>query len=343
MPSIKKVAEIAGVSVGTVSHVITGTVNVSEPLRLKVQAAIRELNYHPNHVARSLKTSKTRTLGIIVPDMTISFFPQIIRGAETAARQRGYSIIAVNSDDDGERQRDLLSLLRSQRVEGILLVIAAAPTPQGQLTRIMDAEIPVVCLDRVPDRVSVDSVSVEDVGAAQMGVSHLIERGFRRIAMVTGPLSLRNERRRVQGYRQALESAGMAVDESLIWYGTLCLDEVAALCREKLCNANGRPEALFCTNGHNALGVLRAFRDCRIETPRDIGFVTFDELTVEDLFTPSITTILQPAYEIGFRAGQILLDRIEGVATEENPIAVRLPATLKVRASSQRCTPTGVL
>lgn len=336
MPSIKKVAEIAGVSVGTVSHVITGSVNVSEPLRLKVQAAIRELNYHPNHVARSLKTSKTRTLGIIVPDMTISFFPQIIRGAETAARQRDYSIIAVNSDDDGERQKDLLSLLRSQRAEGILLVIAAAPTPQSQLTRILDAEIPVVCLDRIPDRVPVDSVSVEDVGAAQMGAGHLIERGFRRIAIMTGPMSLRNERRRVQGYRQALESAGMAVDESLIWHGTLCLDEVAGLCRERLGNAAARPDALFCTNGHNALGVLRAFRDCKLETPRDIGFVTFDELTVEDLFTPSITTIVQPAYDIGYQAGQILLDRIEGAVTEESPITVRLPATLKVRASSNR-------
>jgi DNA-binding LacI/PurR family transcriptional regulator len=336
MPSIKKVAEIAGVSVGTVSHVITGSVNVSEPLRQKVQAAIRDLNYHPNHVARSLKTSKTRTLGIIVPDMTISFFPQIIRGAETAARQRGYSIIAVNSDDDGERQKDLLSLLRSQRVEGILLVIAAAPTPQGQLARIMDAEIPVVCLDRVPDRVPVDSVSVEDVGAAQMGVGHLIERGFQRIAIVTGPMSLKNERRRVQGYRQALEAAGIRIDESLLWHGTLCLNEVAALCRERLCNPKSRPDAVFCTNGHNALGVLRALRDCRLETPRDIGFVTFDELTVEDLFTPSITTIVQPAYDIGFRAGEILLDRIGGATTEEGSITVRLPATLKVRASSGR-------
>src|SRR3954447_22215016 len=144
MPSIKKVAEIAGVSVGTVSHVITGSVNVSEPLRLKVQAAIRDLNYHPNHVARSLKTSKTRTLGIVVPDLTIPFFPQIIRGAETAARQRGYLIIAVNSDDDGERQRDLLSLFRSQRVEGILLVMAAAPMPQIQIARILEADIPMV-------------------------------------------------------------------------------------------------------------------------------------------------------------------------------------------------------
>jgi DNA-binding LacI/PurR family transcriptional regulator len=337
MPSIKKVAEIAGVSVGTVSHVITGSVNVSEPLRLKVQAAIRELNYHPNHVARSLKTSKTNTLGIIVPDLTISFFPQIIRGAETAARQRSYQIIAVNSDDDGERQRNLLSLFRSQRVEGILLVIAAAPTPQSQITRILDADIPVVCLDRIPDRISVDSVSVEDVGAAELGVTHLIERRFRRIAVLTGPMSLRNERRRLQGYRQALESAGIEVDERLVWHGTLNLDEVAALCRDRLCSAKGRPDAVFCTNGHNALGVLRAFRDCSLETPRDIGFVTFDELTVEDLFTPSITTIVQPAYEIGFCAARILLDRIEGTAAQESPITVRLPATLKVRTSSNRC------
>src|SRR5262245_23197417 len=111
MSSIKKVAEVAGVSVGTVSHVITGSVPVSESLRQKVQAAIRELNYHPNHVARSLKTSKTRTLGIMVPDLTISFFPQVIRGAETAARQHGYSLIAVTSDEDFERQTELLSLL----------------------------------------------------------------------------------------------------------------------------------------------------------------------------------------------------------------------------------------
>src|SRR5262249_9930315 len=160
MPSIKKVAEVAGVSVGTVSHVITGSVPVSEPLKLKVQAAIRHLNYHPNHVARSLKTSKTRTLGIIVPDMTISFFPQIIRGAETAARKLGYSLIAVNSDDNGERQKELLSLLRSQRVEGILLVVATAPTPLNTITRILEANIPIVCLDRIPDRVPVDTVSV---------------------------------------------------------------------------------------------------------------------------------------------------------------------------------------
>ena len=335
MPSIKKVAEIAGVSVGTVSHVITGSVNVSEPLRLKVQAAIRELNYHPNHVARSLKTSKTRTLGIIVPDMTISFFPQVIRGAETAARQQGYSLIAVNSDDDGERQKELLSLLRSQRVEGILLVIAAAPTPLSQLTRILDASIPMVCLDRIPDRVPVDSVSVEDVEAAEMGVGHLIRMGARRIVLVTGPATLKNERRRLQGYRQALLSAGIPVDEGLIWQGNLRPEDVAVICRQKFAAMAPRPDAIFCTNGPTALGVLRALRDCGLETPRDIAFATFDELTVDDLFSPSVTTVVQPAYDIGFKAAEILLDRIMGKGVAGESITVRLPATLKIRESSK--------
>jgi DNA-binding LacI/PurR family transcriptional regulator len=334
MSSIKKVAEMAGVSVGTVSQVITGSVPVSDNLRARVQAAIRELNYHPNHIARSLKTSKTRTLGIIVPDMTIPIFPQVIRGAETAARNSDYSLIAVNSDDDGERQKDLLSLLRSQRVEGILLVVAAAPTPLNQISLIIESGIPIVCLDRIPDRLPVDSVSVEDLEAADMGVKHLIEMGHRRIALVTGPLALKNERHRVQGYRQALERAGIRVDEALIWPGNLRTPDVAAMCRERLSDGQ-RPDALFCTNGPTALAVLRALRDCGLRTPEDIGLATLDELTVADVFTPSITTVVQPAYDIGFRATKMLLDRINGTAGEK-PVTVRLPAYLEVRASSKR-------
>src|SRR5215467_2213268 len=200
MPTIKEVADLAGVAVGTVSHVITGSVPVSSSLRRKVQAAIRKLDYHPNHVARSLKTSRTRTLGIIVPDMTIPYFPKVIRGAESAALKRGYSLFAVNSDDNADRQRDLLSLLRAQRVEGILLVVAAAPTPVNQISRMIEAGVRVVCLDRIPDRVPVDNVSIEDADAAAMGVAHLIAHGYRRIVAITGPQSLKNERQRVAGY-----------------------------------------------------------------------------------------------------------------------------------------------
>jgi DNA-binding LacI/PurR family transcriptional regulator len=335
MPTIREVARRAGVSVGTVSHVITGSVHVSEALRLKVQAAIRELNYHPNHVARSLKTSRTRTLGIIVPDMTISFYPQVIRGAEMAARGRGYSLIAVNSDDDGERQKELLSLLRSQRVEGILLVIAAAPTPVTQILRIIESGIPVVCLDRIPDRLPVDSVAVDDIEAAKMGVQHLVDMGCQRVAIVTGPLSLKNERRRLLGCRQALTRAGLGLDPDMIWEGNLRLENVAALCSARLQDAARRPDAILSTNGPSGLGVLRAFRECGLRTPDDIAFVTFDELTVPGLFSPAITTVEQPAYDIGFRAAEILLERIENKTERSGSITLRLPAALRIRESSR--------
>ena len=330
MPTIREVADLAGVAVGTVSHVITGSVPVSEELRRKVQVAIRELDYHPNHVARSLKTSKTRTLGIIVPDMTIPYFPKVIRGAEAAARERNYSMIAVNSDDNVARQKDLLSLLRSQRVEGILLVMAAGPAPLAQISGITASGIRLVCLDRIPDRVQVDSVSVEDVSAAELGVDHLLAKGHRRIAAVTGPLSLRNERQRLLGYEQSLRRAGVDVDDELIWHGNLRPEDVAEVCRERLMAVKVRPEAIFSTNGPTGLGVLRAFRDCGLRTPEDIELLTFDELTVDDLFLPAITTIVQPAYEIGFRAAEILLKRIESGSSDET-ITVRLPASLKVR------------
>jgi LacI family transcriptional regulator len=192
-----------------------------------------------------------------------------------------------------------------------------------------------VCLDRIPDRVPVDSVSVEDEEAAEMGVTHLIERGARRIALATGPPALKNERRRLQGYKQALHKAGIPPDDSLIWQGNLRSGEVTDICRQGLVSPDVRPQAVFCTNGPTALGVLRALRDLGREIPRDIAFATFDELAVEDLFSPSITTVVQPAYDIGFKAAQILLDRIEGRTEDGTPITVRLPATLKVRESSK--------
>jgi LacI family transcriptional regulator len=317
-----------------VSHVITGSVPVSEPLRRKVWAAIRVLDYHPNHVARSLKTSKTRTLGIIVPDMTIPYFPKVIRGAEAAARKRGYSLIAVNSDDDGDRQRDLLSLLRSQRVEGILLVMAAAPTPATQIAKMIEAGVRIVCVDRIPDRVDVDCVSVEDTDAASIGVEHLLAEGHRRIAIVTGPQTLKNERQRLLGYKLALYHAGVPLDEDLVWLGNLRPEDVSALCKEKL-SRSPRPDAIFCTNGPTGLGALRALRDCRLRTPEDIAFATVDELMADDLFYPSITTVVQPALDIGGTAAEILLNRIENTAKSEESVMVRLRPELKVGDSSR--------
>ena len=338
MSTIKEVAELAGVSIGTVSHVIGGSVPVSDPLRRKVLAAIRTLDYHPNHIARSLKTRKTKTLGMVVPDMTIPFFPQVIRSAETAAHAHGYSIIAVNSDDSTSRQKEVLSLLRSQRVEGILLVIASGQGAQAQVPKLIESGIPVVCLDRLPEGIEVDSVCVEDAAAADMGVSHLLSLGHRKIAILTGPLALRNERERLRGYKVALERAGVPIAESLIWEARLNQADVSAMCREHLTHSAKRPTALFCTNGVTGLGALRGMAACGLSTPEDIAFVTFDELTAEDIFRPAITSVVQPAYDIGYRAAEILIERIKAGAATGPRIETRLPATLKVRESSTGAT-----
>jgi LacI family transcriptional regulator len=336
LATIKEVADLAGVSVGTVSHVITGSVPVSDRLRRKVTAAIRRLDYHPNHLARSLKTRRTRALGIIVPDMTIPFFPRVIRGAESVALKHGYSLIAVNSHDNEARQRELLTLFRSQRSEGILLVPTAGRAPIDQISRMVKAGVPIVCVDRIPEGFAVDSVSLENRAAASMGVAHLLSQGHRTIAAVTGPLTLENEKERLEGYQEALAEAGMAVEAVWIWEGNLRPEDVASMCVERLAEPGRRPDAIFCTNGPTGLGVLRALRSLGLTTPEDVGLVCFDELTVEDLFRPSITTIAQPSFDLGAQAAEILLARIEGAAKNRRPVVVRLPASLKIGESSRR-------
>ena len=341
MSTIKEVAELARVSIGTVSHVISGSVPVSDPLRRRVLAAIRELDYHPNHIARSLKTSKTRILGMVVPDLSIPFFPKLISGAEAAASKHGYFVMAVSSNDDANRQKEVTSLLRSQRVEGVLLVLAAGQGSRMQVPKLVESGIPLVCLDRLPGGIDVDSVCVEDCSAADMGVSHLVSAGHRDIAILTGPLTLKNEQERLNGYRCALERAGIPASDLLIWEAGFDQEEITRLCQKRLLTTAPRPTALFSTNGVAGLGALRAILECGWTVPEDIAFATIDELTTGNLFRPGITTVVQPAFEIGFRAAEILVDRIANGSAGQPRKAIRLPAKLEIRESSQRTLRAG--
>ncbi len=336
MSTIKEVAKLANVSIGTVSHFIGGSVPVSEELRRRISAAIQKLDYHPNHIARSLKTSKTRTIGIVVPDFGIPFFSKLIRSAETAARLAGYSLVAVGSDDDTARQNELVLLLRSQRVEGILLVSAPGQGSQLQIHKLVESGIPVVCLDRLPENVEVDSVCVEDRSAAEMGVSHLISMGHREIAILTGPLTLRNERERLHGYKEAMQDAGLKISPSLMWETSFQQEQIMAVCKAGLLRPE-RPSALFCSNGVVGLAALRAITGCKLSTS-DIAFATFDELVEYDIFHPSITSVVQPAQRLGSCAAEILIKRIAGPSGGPRH-EIRLPATLKIGESSSSYRP----
>lgn len=334
-PTQKELAKLAGVSAGTVSNVISGSAAVSERARQKVLDAIKTLNYQPNLIARSLRMNRTRTLGIVIPDITTPFFPKLVRGAESAAREAGYFLIVLDSEGSDEREQEMISLLEAQRVEGILLVTVGGKrtgTPQKPVFR---TTTPIIYLDRLPADLHVDSVCVDDNGAAEMAISHLTGMGHKEIAVITGPLSLRNEQERLAGCRKALHRCGTPLRQTFTLSGGFEQNEIDRLCHNLLLRPRERPTALLATNGVTGLAALRSLYSIGLSTPDNVAFVTFDEINAEDFFRPSVTSVVQPTFEMGHRAVEALLNRIEQRIDPGFLQKVRLPATLTVRDSSR--------
>ena len=330
MATIKEVAKKARVSVGTVSNVLCGTVPVSEKLRERVQNVIRELDYHPNHVARSLKIKQTKMLGMVVSDITNPFFPQMVRGAEDAAWKHSYVLLTLNSDDRVERERQVLSALRARRVDGILLVASAADNDVSHILGTVDSGIPVVLVDRQVGGVNLDSITADNLAGSQMAVEHLISSGHRRIGMLTGKLHLQIARDRYQGYRKALAGAGIPFDEALLRDGVFRAEggyhAALSLLREE------RPEAVFTANAMMALGFLKAAAECGLRCPDDVALATFDDTTFSEAVRPQLTSVAQPAYDLGYQAVELLIHRIVEPGCDVTNIV--LPTELRVRESS---------
>lgn len=332
MPTIVEVAQRAKVSIATVSNVIRGTRRVSPKVEERVRAAIRDLDYSPNEIARSLRVKQTRMLGMVLPDITNPFFPEIIRGAEDTAFERGYFLVTANTDEQIGRERRILSALRSYRVDGILL--ASAPGKDtSHIRSTIDAGISVVCLDRTVAGIETDAVLLDNVRGGRECVRHLIQAGHRRIAIITGPLNLQTGRERLRGYEEALRDADLEVDRKLVVEGDFRQESGYRLGKELL-NRRARPGAILVCNGVMTVGVLGALEEMGLRCPDDIALATFDDLAVDRSFHPHLSAVVQPSYEIGARAATILIDRIEGKLTKE-PFVVRIVPTLIIRESSK--------
>jgi len=335
MSTIVEVAKRAKVSTATVSNVIRGTRKVSEDRTARVHAAIRELNYFPNEIARSLKVRQTRMLAMVLPDITNPFFPEIIRGAEDAAFARGYFLLTANTDEQPGRERRIVAALRSYRVDGILLATAQGSQDQdtAHIAGMVDAGVSVVCLDRAVPAVTTDAVLLDNVGGARECVRHLIKQGHRRIAIVTGALHLQTGYERLQGYRQGLEDAGILVDESIVKEGDFRFESGRRLGNALLAQTP-RPTAIFVCNGVMTLGVLTALEEQKVRCPGDIALATFDDISIDHAaFHSQVTAVVQPSYEMGARAATMLMDRIEGRLSKECSV-VRVAPKLVLREST---------
>ena len=334
MATIKEVARRAGVSVGTVSNVLSGAIPVSERLKKRVVDVIRELDYHPNDVARSLKLRRTKMLGMVVTDITNPFFPQMVRGAEDAAWKHNYILITFNTDEQLERERQVLSALRTRRVDGVLLVAASTDGDLSHIEGTIESGIPVVAVDRAMTRIPLDCLSVDSVTGAQECVKHLIDGGRRRIGILTGPLNLKVARDRLEGYKQALAAAGLPYDESLVRNGGFRLDKGYQVSLEMLKEA--RPTAVFTSNAVMALGLLRALNELRIDCPREVAVATFDDPPFADALRPGLTSVAHPSYDLGYKGVELLIRRIQEPSRRRTNQL--LPTQLIIRESSAPAT-----
>jgi LacI family transcriptional regulator len=326
-----EVAELAGVSISTVSHVINETRPVGDELRQRVLEAMDTLDYRPNRLARSLRMGETHTIGVIVPDSSNPFFAEVARGIEDASFAQGYSVILCNSDGDLEKELLYTNVLASKQVDGILFVAAGVSTEH--IRGLQEEEVPVVVVDReIPD-VSVDEVLTDNVRGGEMATRHLIDLGHRRIGCITGPSDLTPSADRFVGYCRALQEAGLSVDEEIVVRGDFQY-EGGYQRAQQLLNVDDPPTAMFACNDLMAVGVIRAAREMERRVPADLSVVGFDDVSLASFTSPALTTVAQPKYEIGVLATKLLLDRMED---QDKPPRHRLLETiLVVRRSTAR-------
>lgn len=335
MITIYDIAEKAGVSAMTVSRVINNTGRISEATRKRVKKVMEELHYIPNSMARSLVLQKTKILSLLITDIMNPFYTTIARGAEDAALRAGYRLLFANSDEDYAKEKGYVDMMLSTRVDGVLF----APTGDYSLENLLQLQkhnIPFVVLDREIPGIEADLVLGDSKEGARKLVEHLIELGHRRIAMINGSPDVSTARLRYTGYREAHLLSGLAVEDSLVIHRNFRdFQDESAL--DALIHHENPPTAIFAANNMLAIGAIQALRKRGLQVPSDLSLVCFDDFGHTDVLNPFLTVASQPAYQFGALGMQLLIERIEGEATQEHRKMI-LPSELLIRASTQALT-----
>ncbi|MGP4086567.1 LacI family DNA-binding transcriptional regulator [Streptomyces sp. KR55] len=329
MATIVDVARLAGVSTSTVSHVLNGTRQVREDTRKRVEEAIHATGYRQDSIARAMRRSRTDSIGLVVSDVTQPAFAEMVRGVEYEAAAAGHTLLLANSGEDPARELRALHALTDRRVDG-LIIAPVGRSHRKEMADIQQRGTPLVLMDRLGG-IRADQVGVENAAPMREVVLHLVEHGHRRIALAAGDAAVSTIAERRQGYLEALDEAGIDVDDSLVLMGSGLAPDVRRQATD-LFEAPGRPTAVVAASTEAAIGVLLAASDLHLQTPRDFAFATFDGFPNADLFHPRITTVTQPAYEIGSTAMQLLLGRLEGEA-KPSYRSVRLAPEITYRES----------
>lgn len=329
MSTISDVARSAGVSPATVSRVFNGG-RVSPERIARVRAAAAELGFSPNRVARSLRMQRASVIGLVIPDIENPFFTSLARGVEDAALRTTLSVVLCNTDEDVEKEARYLDIALAEQMAGV--IVAAASRRRSDFSALAARNMPVVAVDRRPRAAEVDAVMVDNQHGGEEATAHLLERGYRDIACITGPAGASTSEDRLAGYRAAMRDAGKADDwiraytrhaDFRVDGGRTAMEELLALPH--------RPDAVFVTNNLMTVGALQALREAGVEPP-SFGILSFGDVPWASLVRPPLTTVQLPSYDLGVAAASLLQERIAG---SDKPLqTVVLRTSLQPRTST---------
>ena len=324
-PSSKSVAAELGVSVATISRVLTRPDLVNEETRDRVLKGIERLGYRPNLIARDLRRGETRTVLVVVPILS-AFFLEILRGTEQAAEEIGFAVLMGNAKGDSRRTLTYFDQVASRRADGIILLTGALP-PAAQTTY----KLPplVVAAESLKDGEH-PTVGVDHVGGAEEAVRHLIDLGHKRIAHIAGPDHVLSARARTNGYRKALRARRIPFDDTLIQRGDFSVDSGEKM-MHVLLQQRHTPSAVFCANDEMAIGAIRSLKSVSLEVPDDVSVVGFDDQEFAQIYDPPLSTVHIPRFDIGYQAMMMLRDVLSLQRAVRSTV---LPTRLVTRATS---------
>jgi LacI family transcriptional regulator len=331
--TIKDIAKALGISIATVSRALQGSTNIKPATKEKVLQLAKELNYSPNPIALSLRDSKTKTIGVIVPEIANNYFSKTIAGIEDAAYSRGYYVMIFQSHEQLALEKSLLKHMMQRRVDGIILSVSQQTETYNHIEELQERQLPFVLFDRVMKEIDTNKVVVNDYYGSFEATEHLIKNGYKRIAHVTMSKFLSITQNRLNGYKYALKKYKLPFAASMIKYCDFEMDTIKKAIKE-LFAGRQKPDALLVLSERLAIATLEVLRELKIKVPEQVGIVAFSDNPLSAFLQPALTTVSQPCFEVGKQAANMLIDSIEQHKTA--PVLIQLNTILTVRDSSRR-------
>ncbi|MGK0465276.1 LacI family DNA-binding transcriptional regulator [Clostridium sp.] len=324
--TISDIAKKVGVSHATVSRVLNTSGYVKDETREKVLSAIKELNYTPSAIARSLSTSKTNTIGVIVPDINNLFFGDIIKGITEIADQHNLNIILCGTDEDKDKELKAINVLREQRIQGLIITPTFYKNLNNSenLDALKNLGIPIILIDGHVEYLDFSGVFIDHLQGAYDGTSALIKAGHRKIVMITGAMKSRPAVERLKGYKKALQANNIPIEDKYIFYGDYS-HETAYKITKKILKMDNKPTAIFVSSNTMMLGCIKAFYEEKLDIPKDMAIIGFDKVDALNIIGMNISFINGPSIELGRIGMKMLLENLKSAEPREIKRVTVLP------------------